>query len=136
MDLLKSRFTSGRPDLICLFFFGLTLASCGGGTSTVSTPPPPPPVTIKLNQTSVTLSPGAQQQFSATVQGTTNTAVDWSVDGVAGGNATSGTITSAGLYTAPSLAGNHKVVSTSVADTTKTASASVTVQDLISVSPA
>lgn len=134
MDVLKSRFASGRLDLIYFFFFGLALASCGGGTSTQSTPPPPP-VTIKLNQTSVTLSPGAQQQFSATVQGTSNTAVDWSVDGVAGGNATSGTITSAGLYTAPSLAGNHKVVSTSVADTTKTASASVTVQDLISVSP-
>ena len=33
----------------------------------------------------------------------------WSVDGVAGGSATSGTITTAGLYTPPSVVGTHTV---------------------------
>ncbi len=42
-----------------------------------------------------------QQQFTAKVTGTLKTAVNWSVNGVAGGNATVGTITATGLYTAP-----------------------------------
>jgi uncharacterized repeat protein (TIGR03803 family) len=42
-----------------------------------------------------------QQQFTAKVTGTSKTAVNWSVNGVAGGNATVGTISAAGLYTAP-----------------------------------
>ena len=41
------------------------------------------------------------QQFSATVTNSTNTSVNWSVNGIAGGNSTVGTISSAGLYTAP-----------------------------------
>lgn len=73
--------------------------------------------------------------FTASVTGTTNTAVTWSVDSVSGGNSTVGTITTGGLYTAPSLAGSHTVTATSVADTSKTASAAVTVTAVISVSP-
>jgi uncharacterized protein (DUF1800 family) len=40
-------------------------------------------------------------QFADTVTGTVSTAVSWSVNGVAGGNATVGTISSSGQYTAP-----------------------------------
>ena len=43
-------------------------------------------------------------QFTATVTGTTNTAVTWSVNGVAGGNSTVGTISTSGAYTAPATA--------------------------------
>ena len=78
---------------------------------------------------------GAQQQFTAVVQGTTNTAVTWSVDAVTGGNSSAGTITSSGMYTAPAQPGNHTVTATSVANTAKSASAVVTVQGLIAVSP-
>ncbi len=41
------------------------------------------------------------QQFTATVAGTTNTAVIWFVDGVRGGNSTVGTISSTGSYHPP-----------------------------------
>jgi hypothetical protein len=77
-------------------------------------------------------------QFTATVTGTANTSVTWSVDAVAGGNSTAGVITTSGLYTAPSQAGTHTVSATSVADTTKSASATVTVTASVaaSVSPA
>jgi hypothetical protein len=51
--------------------------------------------------------PSATQQFSAQVSGTTNTAVSWFVDGVAGGSPTTGTITPTGLYTAPAALGGH-----------------------------
>ena len=72
-------------------------------------------------------------QFTATVKGTTNTAVNWSVDAVTGGNSTTGLITSSGLYTAPSQAGTHTVSATSVADPTKSASATVTVTVTVTV---
>ena len=59
----------------------------------------------------VTVSPSVLQnvavlgrdQFTATVTGTSNTAVTWSVGGLPGGNIIVGTITSTGLYTGPSL---------------------------------
>ena len=73
------------------------------------------------------------------LQGTTNTAVTWSVDSTAGGSTASGTITSAGMYTAPAQAGTHTVTATSVADTADSASATVTVTATaiaLSVTPA
>lgn len=94
---------------------------------------------IKLNLASVSLLAGAQQRFSASVEGTTNTAVTWSVDSVAGGSTATGTITSAGMYTAPAQAGSHTVTATSVADTSDSASAAVTVTataSTLSISPA
>jgi uncharacterized protein (DUF1800 family) len=44
---------------------------------------------------------GTTSQFAATVTGTTNTAVTWQVNGTTGGSAANGTISSTGLYTAP-----------------------------------
>lgn len=74
------------------------------------------------------------QQFTATVQGSaTNLNVSWSVDGVSGGDSTTGTISSNGLYTPPSSAGNHTVTAASVADPSVTASATVAVTDLAGV---
>jgi len=65
-------------------------AGGGGGSVTVSVAPSNPTV-LALGQ----------QQFSATVSGTTNTGVVWSVNGVPGGSATIGTISAQGVYTAP-----------------------------------
>jgi len=70
------------------------------------------------------------QAFSATVQGTTNTAVTWSVDGVAGGNSAHGTISNSGTYTPPSTGGFHTIAATSQADLGKTAPAQVAVMDV------
>ncbi len=71
------------------------------------------------------------QQFTATVTGTvTDLSVTWSVDTIAGGNATTGTISSSGLYTPPSTGGTHTVTATSVAIATSSASANVAVTDL------
>ncbi len=72
-------------------------------------------------------------QFSATVTGDPNNRVTWSVDGVAGGNAAVGTISTEGLYTPPAAAGVHTVQATSTVDTTKSASAMVAVTDLTGV---
>ena len=58
-------------------------------------------VTITPSTTSLTLQ--GTSQFLATVTNATDTTVTWQVDGVTGGNSTCGTITTNGLYTAPSV---------------------------------
>lgn len=71
------------------------------------------------------------QQFTPWV--TSGSSVRWSVDTVAGGNATVGTISATGLYTPPSNAGTHTVTATSVANSANSASATVAVTDLAGV---
>jgi hypothetical protein len=69
-------------------------------------------------------------QLTASVSGTSNTSVNWSVNGIAGGNAASGTISPAGLYTAPAdlpAPANVRIAATSVADSASNASAQLTV---------
>jgi hypothetical protein len=68
------------------------------------------PISVAVSPSSATLAPGNAQQFTATVLNTSNTAVTWKVDGVANGNSSVGTITAAGLYTAPASNGSHTVV--------------------------
>lgn len=58
--------------------------------------------------------------FTATVKGTSNTAVTWSIQ-----ESNGGTISEAGLYRAPLEIGSYHVVATSVADATKSATATV-----------
>ena len=130
MTVTTSKIFAGFIALAVAF----TLASCGGVSN--STTGQSSNVTVSLNQSSMNVAVGATAQFTATVQNTTNTAVTWSVDGVAGGNATAGTISASGLYTAPAAAGSHKVTATSVADTNASASAAVTVGALAAISPA
>ena len=80
---------------------------------------------------------GGMQQFNATVTNTSNTAVIWNVNGVAGGNGTTGTITATGLYTAPQNLPAQTaatIEAVSQADGSKTASAQVTIASDVSVS--
>jgi hypothetical protein len=113
--------------------FDASAAGTVDGTLSLMTNVSASPVIIPLHGsasvlvTSVAISPttaqaivGSTLPFSATVQGsTTNTAVTW--------KATRGTITSAGVYTAPSTTGSDTVTATSAADATKSASATLTV---------
>jgi hypothetical protein len=83
----------------------------------------PATVAITVNPTTVSIAPGATQAFTATVSGTGNKGVTWSVqEGAAGG-----TVSSSGLYTAPTVKGTYHVVATSQADTSKKAVATITV---------
>lgn len=79
----------------------------------------PPAITITIAPTTVTMLVNGTQQFTNTVGNTTNTAVTWSTS--------SGVISSSGAYTAPAAAGKYTVTVTSIADPTKSASATVTV---------
>jgi uncharacterized protein (DUF1800 family) len=58
-------------------------------------------VQITVAPAAVRMHIGNEQQFTATVTGATNRAVNWAVNGVAGGNATVGRIAANGRYTSP-----------------------------------
>jgi hypothetical protein len=117
------------------------LASCGGGGS--ASPPPPPTISVVVSPSTASLVVGGTQQFSATVSGTSNQGVTWSVNNVTSGNSTVGTISAQGVYTAPAVlpaSGSQVTVgAASVADSTKTASATVSLSNPVptvtSISP-
>lgn len=93
----------------------------GEATVTVA----PSAISVSVAPNTAHLQEGAMQQFAATVTGTTgNTSVTWSVEeGSAGGS-----VSSAGLYTAPSSSGEFHVQATSVADPSKFGVSTVIVQ--------
>jgi len=86
--------------------------------------------TITISPTSVNVQTGSTQAFTASVGGTSNTSVTWQVNGVVGGSATTGTISTAGVYTAPSNVPSTPTVTITAipaADTALTATSSVTI---------
>ena len=84
-----------------------------------------PSVSISVSPTNTTVNSGASKQFTASVQGTSNTAVTWSTS--------AGSISNAGVFTAPNVSSTTAVTVrvTSVADSTKSASSVVSVQAVI-----
>src|ERR1700676_1328559 len=111
------------------------------GTSTANVPVTlSSGVTVSVSPLSVNLQFGQTQQFTASVNGSSNSAVTWQAGGVSGGNSTYGTISSSGLYTAPATATITPVAVTVTAvaqvDASKFGTASVTVHGGIAVSVA
>ena len=89
------------------------------------------PVTISLTPSTPSLTASQTQQFTTTVTGTVNTGVTWSLSPAVG------TISLAGLYTAPATIAAAQTVTvkaTSVADPTKSATAAVTLAPPVTVS--
>lgn len=99
-----------------VFTFG-----CGGGSMRQVS-------SITVSPQSAFVGASLVAPFTATVTGGSSGAV-WSVNGMAGGNSTVGTIDSSGNYTAPAVTANSTatVTATSMSDPTKSASASVTI---------
>lgn len=124
------------PALIALVA-ALLLAGCGGGST--PPPPPPPPISVSVFPANASVAAQRTQLFTAVVSNTSNQSVTWKVNDVAGGNATIGTISAGGIYTAPDLVPNPATVTvtaTSKADSSKSGSAAATVTVGISVVPA
>lgn len=109
----------------------ITATSVADGTKSASCTVVVAAVALALSTSSLNLTQNTQANVTATITGTTNTGVNWTVDGVANGNSTVGTIIAGAggrvTYAAPAAAGTHTIVATSAADATKTASCSVTV---------
>ena len=60
------------------------------------------PTSVSVSPNAATVANFGTQQFTASVNGTPSTAVNWQVNGIAGGSQTSGFISTSGLYVAPS----------------------------------
>jgi hypothetical protein len=105
-------------------FFLAGITACGGGVSSGSSPQPPSSTVTSVSVvcTPVTVTANSTSQCTATVQGTGsfNSVVTWSASG--------GSVSTTGLLTAPATAGTVTVLATSTQDTTKSGTASVTVQ--------
>ncbi|MGA2606295.1 MAG: aryl-sulfate sulfotransferase [Terriglobia bacterium] len=119
----------------------VTTPAPGGGTSSALTLAVL--VVVVVNPPAQTVMVGQTQQFTDSVTGSSNQGATWSVDGVAGGNTTLGTIDNTGLYSAPAVPPVPNVVTVqaaSVTDPTRSATALVTVVNpapiIVSISPA
>jgi hypothetical protein len=91
-------------------------------TATVTVHPLPPNISVSINPSMASVQTGHQQQFTASVSGSNNQNVVWSIT-----ESTGGTITSGGLYTAPASAGIFHILAVAEIDSTKSATATVTV---------
>lgn len=108
-----------RKNRISLLVFLILLGAasgCGGGAGGTTEG-----VYVAVTPAKVTLAPNATYQFKATVSGSTNNNVTWSV------SEGTGSVTATGLYTAPGAAGTYYVKATSAADPAKSTQATVTV---------
>ena len=90
-----------------------------------------PPVAVSVTPATVSLTPSQSQRFSPTVLNASNTLVTWSI------NPAVGSISSAGLYTAPATTSGIQTITvkaTSAVDATKSATATVTLNPPVAVS--
>jgi hypothetical protein len=114
--------TAPQPSTVTITATSVANTSVAKSLVTTLTSPPPGGGTVTLILTGATsVNLGSSSQYLASVSGSSNTAVTWTVDGVTGGNATDGTISASGLYTAPTTVPQPSTVTitaTSVADTT------------------
>ena len=127
-DAKSSR--KARVGIFALLTAGAWSLGCGGGGAAAPPPPPPPSITVSVISPSGSIVLGNQMTFTATVTNTTDTSVSWSVNGVAWGNPTVGTIAATGVYTAPvdlPSPATVQITATSHADATKSGTAPVTV---------
>lgn len=88
-----------------------------------------PGVGVSITTTAPRMIPLSKLNLQASVTGTSNTTVNWTVtQGDSGG-----TVTPAGVYTAPATPGTYEVVARSVADPSKRATLSIVVSATASV---
>jgi len=111
--------TPGRALAIASLMV-LLLAGCGGGSGDGGTSGAGK---VTIAPSTLTILPGKTQTFTASVSATSDQTVTWSVQEGSPG----GTITTAGVYQAPGTPGVYHVIATSHHDTTKQATATVTV---------
>ncbi|MEN3335431.1 MAG: hypothetical protein V7641_4796 [Blastocatellia bacterium] len=121
-----------RPNPIFRFTLWLLLVNTALAPGLQAAPPAG--VTVRIDPVNLTLPVGGTRQFNVKVAGTTNTAVTWTINNLPGGNATVGTISSVGLYTAPAVPPPGYTVTVkaaSVADPTAFAAGTVTVSNQV-----
>jgi hypothetical protein len=125
---MENQLRRANPYLLLLVL--CVQIGCGTSNGSGGKNPPPPAVTVALSAASpdVRLG-GTTDQVTAAVTGSPNQNVSWFVNSVAGGNATVGTISASGVYSAPSAmpaAGTVTIKAVSAADSSATATTTLT----------
>jgi hypothetical protein len=110
-----------RGKNILIAVLASCMLGCSGGNGG-STPPPPPNVTVTVSGSSTPLNTSGTRPFTASIAGTSNMAVTWSVVENGGGS-----ITQEGVYTAPTLPGTYTVKAVSQANSIDSGKAAVPV---------
>jgi len=131
---LSRRTRNARSYLLFLWLAVLPLTACSGGSSKSS-------VSVSVTPATAQVYAGVTAKFTASVTGASNTAVTWQVNGKTNGNSTNGTISTTGLYTAPSSVPSSSTVTiTAISQENSNAhnSASVTILPaaVVAISPA
>lgn len=144
-DFCRARTICSRTGIythvvVLAIFCTIAFAMPGCGGVSGSSSGGPSVVVVVVQPASASLFLGQTQPFQASVTGTTNTSVTWSVNGVPGGSASSGMISPAGLYTAPGIlpsSASITVTAVSESDPQASGSSTVTVKDniVVNVSP-
>src|SRR6204780_4820447 len=132
-----------RATLGLVLALSLVHVSCTETTKSSGGSTPPAQIAVRVTPTAANVRAGAGQPIAASVTGTTNQNVTWSVNGVVGGNASVGLVTNAGLYTAPAILTNPNTITISApsaADSSASGASDVTLWNatpvLSNVSPA
>ena len=126
-----------RFSALLLLASAILLAGCAQADFPSPIPTPQPqPFRVSLSPAAPILPGLTQQQFTATTSDASHPAWTWSVNGIAGGNATLGIISAGGLYTAPEFPPAPNTITVSAAessDATKSGSATVTLDNPVPV---
>jgi len=121
--------TTAQVGTLSVYVTNPNPGSANSGKINIQVLQPNSNIQISITPTAAVVGAGNQTQFVATVTGTTNTFVNWAVNGVPYGSDTLGSMDGNGNYTAPTALGTLTgvtITATSQADTTKSANATVT----------
>jgi hypothetical protein len=123
--------TLGTGALSASATYSLVCGGLGGTSNTVSAT-----VTVGYGG-AVSVSPGSaaitQSQTLQFAVAPAGASVTWTVDGIAGGNSTVGSVNPSGLYTPGTAAGVHAVVAANAFNSVQSANVTVAVTDLTGV---
>jgi hypothetical protein len=119
LGALPATWATGSTSRTCILSMFAT-GSAGTGST-------PPSASVTLSPSTISLQAGQQQQFAAAVTGMSNPTLTWTSSG--------GTITSAGLYTAPSSSGTYTVTANAATSTTVASGSAVVTVTLPSPPP-
>ena len=136
--------TSLAPQMTCVITVTFTPSGSGprqGYVTLIDSAPTPlqtagltgrgavPVSKLAISPGVASITVGQTTQYQATYNGTVTSTVTWSVDGIAGGNSTVGTISTAGLYVAPAASDSHVISAVTHQTPQSTASAKLFVSN-------
>ncbi len=121
-----------RAHLLLLMSAAWLAAGCATAVGGGSGPAGPTPFTLSVSPATAAIQGDSTQQFTAQASDGSNPALTWTVNGISGGNATVGTISSTGLFSAPEFPPSPNSVTVAAVETNngkRSGSSAITLQN-------